>query len=274
MVGATLTIALTLVIFGSAYVMLDNVDRATRRLQSRYRMDIFFDELLSDQEAFTVYGQLRLLEGLQSTEFVNKNRAAEICRELVGLDPVDFLGYNPLPAGARVMVAPEHRTARRMELLTGRIEALDGVSDVFYPGELVRIMERFLQIAVYSGLIIGFFVLLGAIFLVSNTIKLSIYAKREAIDILHLMGATRRFIRFPFLIEGTLQGIIGSILALSVVVGLLDLVNYILEQFVLYRVIQPPFLSSGMVISGIILGLIGSSRSIRKFLHPRSNGVK
>ncbi len=274
MVGATLTIALTLVIFGSAYVMLDNVDRATRRLQSRYRMDIFFDELLSDQEAFTVYEQVRLLDGFQSTEFVNKNRAAEICRELIGLDPVEFLGFNFLPAGAIVYVATEHRTARRMELLAGRIEALDGVSEVSYPGELVSIMERFLQIAIYGGMIIGFIVLLGAVFLVSNTIKLSIYAKREAIDILYLMGATRRFIRFPFLIEGTLQGILGSILALAVVVGLLDLGNYILEQFVLYRVIQPPFLPGGIVIMGIILGLIGSSRSIRKFLHPRSLGVK
>ena len=108
----------------------------------------------------------------------------------------------------------------------------------------------------------------------SNTIKLSIYAKRDAIDILSLLGATRKFIRFPFLVEGALQGILGSILALGVVVGLLDVVNYILEQFVLYRVIQPSFLPGALTILGITLGIIGSSRSIRKFLIPKSLGTR
>jgi len=127
---------------------------------------------------------------------------------------------------------------------------------------------------VYGGLVIGMIVLLGAFFLVSNTIKLSIYAKRETIDVLYLLGATRKFIRFPFLVEGALQGLLGSILAMAVVVGLLDVVNYILEQFVLYRVIRPSFLATGLVALGIALGAIGSSRSIRRFLSPRALGAR
>ena len=274
MLGSTLTIALTLVIFGEAYVALSNFDRATRRLQTQYRIDIFFDPLLNGQEAFSVYQKLRSIEGISSTEFITKERAAEIFKQEFGENVMEVLGTNPLPAGGVILVARGYRTARRIHRIADAIEALPGVTDVAYRGELVRILERYLQIAVYGGLVIGVVVLLGAIFLVSNTIKLSIYAKRDTIDILYLLGATRKFIRFPFLVEGTLQGVLGSALAMGVVIGLLDVVNYILEQFVLYRVIQPSYLPGGLAIMGIALGIIGSSRSIRRFLNPRSLGTR
>ncbi len=274
MLGSTLTIALTLMIFGGASVVLSNFDRATRRLQTQYRIDIFFDPLLSNQEAFKVYQKLRSVEGISSTEFINKERAAEIFKQEFGEDVIEVLGTNPLPAGGIVLVARGYQTARRINGIADTIDTIPGVTDVAYRGELVRVIERYLQIAVYGGLVVGMIVLLGSVFLVSNTIKLSIYAKRDTIDILYLLGASRKFIRFPFLVEGTLQGALGSILALGVVIGLLDIVNYVLEQFVLYRVIQPSYLPGGLVVMGIALGIIGSSRSIRKFLSPKELGAR
>ncbi|MFB0516016.1 MAG: cell division protein FtsX [Candidatus Neomarinimicrobiota bacterium] len=274
MLGSTLTIALTLVIFGGAYLILSNFDRATRRLQSQYRIEVFFDPLYNNREAFEVYQQLKFIEGIASTEFINKERAAAIFKREFGEDVMEVLGTNPLPAGAIVMVARGHRTARRINHIADTIAALPGVNDVAYRGELVRLLERYIQFAAYGGLVVGIMTLLGAIFLVSNTIKLSIYAKRDTIDVLYLLGATRKFIRFPFLIEGALQGLLGSVVAIAVVVGLLDVLNYILEQFVLYRVIRPPYLAIGIVILGIALGTLGSSRSMRKFLSPRALGAK
>ncbi|MEE9163010.1 MAG: permease-like cell division protein FtsX, partial [Candidatus Neomarinimicrobiota bacterium] len=218
------------------------------------------------------YKTLKAVEGISSTEFINKERAATIFEREFGEDVVAVLGTNPLPAGAVVLVARGYRTARRIHRIADTLAATTGVTDVAYRGELVRILERYLQIAVYGGLALGMIILLGAIFLVSNTIKLSIYARREAISILYLLGATRRFIRFPFLVAGTLQGLLGSILAVAVVVGLHDVVNYVLQQFVLYRIIAPAFLGTGLVVMGIALGLIGTSRSIHKFLTPRALG--
>ncbi|MEE9463999.1 MAG: permease-like cell division protein FtsX [Candidatus Neomarinimicrobiota bacterium] len=269
MLGSTLTIGLTLVIFGGAFIVLSNFDRATRRLQSQYLIDVFFDPLHTNQEAFRVYQQMKSIEGISSTEFINKERAATIFKREFGEDVVEVLGTNPLPAGAVVLVARGHRTARRINRIADAISALPGVTDVAYRGELVRVLERYIQFLVYGGLMVGLVTLLGAIFLVSNTIKLSIYAKRETIAILYLLGATRRFIRFPFITEGALQGLLGGILAAAVVIGLLDMVNYVLEQFVLYRIIRPMYLTPGIIVMGIALGMVGSSRGIRKFLSPR-----
>lgn len=268
--GSIFTIALTLVLFGGAYIILSNFDRATRRLQSQYRIDVFFDPLYTTKEAFQLYQKLKDVEGISSTEFINKERAAEIFKHEFGEDVVEVLGTNPLPAGAVVLVARGYRTARRINRIADDIVQTPGVTDVAYRGELVRILERYIKFAVYGGLALGIIALWVAIFLVSNTIKLSIYAKRETIDILYLLGGSRQFIRFPFLVEGTLQGLLGAGLAVFAILGILDVINYILEQFVLYRLIRPPYLALALTSLGIALGTLGSSRSIGKFISPKA----
>lgn len=268
--GSIFTIALTLVLFGGAYIILSNFDRATRRLQSQYRIDVFFDPLYTTKEAFQLYQKLKDVEGISSTEFINKERAAEIFKHEFGEDVVEVLGTNPLPAGAVVLVARGYRTARRINRIADDIVQTPGVTDVAYRGELVRILERYIKFAVYGGLALGIIALWVAIFLVSNTIKLSIYAKRETIDILYLLGGSRQFIRFPFLVEGTLQGLLGAGLAVFAILGILDVLNYILEQFVLYRLIRPPYLALALTSLGIALGTLGSSRSIGKFISPKA----
>lgn len=271
--GSMLTIALTLIIFGSAYLVLGNFDRATRRLQSQYRIDVFYNPLLNNQEAFEIYKRLKDIEGVASTEFISKERAATIFKQEFGEDVVDVLGTNPLPAGAVVLVARGYRTAQRIDRIADEIRSYANTTDANYRGELVRILERYLQFVLYGGLIIGVATLLGALFLVSNTIKLSIYAKRDSVDTLALLGATRQFIRIPFLVEGSIQGLLGAMLALMAILGILDVINYILEQFVLYRIIRPPYLASGMLLFGLALGLVGSYRSIRKFIRPGELGA-
>lgn len=268
--GSILTIALTLMLFGGAYIILSNFDRATRRLQSQYRIDVFFDPLYTNQEAFQLYQTLKDVDGISSTEFINKERASEIFKQEFGEDVVEVLGTNPLPAGGVVLVARGYRTARRINRIADEIGQTPGVTDVAYRGELVRILERYIQLAVYGGLALGIIALWVAIFLVSNTIKLSIYAKRETIDILYLLGGSRQFIRFPFLVEGTLQGLLGAGLAVFAILGILDVINYILEQFVLYRLIRPPYLALALTSLGIALGTLGSSRSIGKFISPKA----
>ena len=268
--GSILTITLTLMLFGGAYIILSNFDRATRRLQSQYRIDVFFDPLYTNQEAFQLYQTLKNVEGISSTEFINKERAAEIFKQEFGEDVVEVLGTNPLPAGGVVLVARGYRTARRINRIADEIGQTPGVTDVAYRGELVRILERYIQLAVYGGLAMGIIALWVAIFLVSNTIKLSIYAKRETIDILYLLGGSRHFIRFPFLVEGALQGLLGAGLAVFAILGVLDVINYILEQFVLYRLIRPPYLALALTSLGIVLGTLGSSRSIGKFISPKA----
>ncbi len=268
-VGSVVTIAMTLIIFSTAFVILSNFDKATRRLQSQYRIQVFFDPLLEGAEAFSVYQRLRSIEGIASTEFITKDDAAAIFKREFGEDVVSTVGTNPLPAGAVVHVARQYRTARRIDKIADDISRIEGVADVGYRGELVRIMEKYIRFAVIGGITVGLVALLGSIFLISNTIKLSIYAKQDSIEVLHLLGATRRFIRMPFLVEGVVQGIFGSALAISVMFGLLNMVNYILEQFVLYRLIRPPQMVAGALIMGIILGWTGSARSIRRFISPR-----
>ena len=272
--GSVLTIALTLIIFGTAYVVFSNFDRATRRLQSQYRIDVFYDPLLNNQQAFENYKLLKKIEGIASTEFISKEQAAKIFKQEFGEDVVDVLGTNPLPAGAIVLVARGYRTARKINAIADQMLVIPRTTDVTYRGELVRILERYLQFGLLGGLVVGIVTLMATIFLISNTIKLAIYAKRDSIDTLYLLGATRQFIRLPFLIDGSLQGILGASVAVFAIFGILDVMNYILEQFVLYRIIRPPFLTTGLLLFGTTLGIVGSYRSIRKFISPGELGLR
>ena len=197
--GSMLTITLTLMFFGGAYVIFGNFDRATRRLQSQYRIDVFFDPLLTNREAFRDYQRLKDIEGIASTEFISKERAAAIFEREFGEDVISVLGTNPLPAGAIVHVARGYRTARRINRIADNIAEISNVTDVAYRGELVRILGRYLRFAVYGGLVLGLAALLGAI----------------------------------------------------------------------YRLIRPPQLGFALIMFGVLLGIVGSARSISKFIHLR-----
>ncbi len=267
--GSMLTITLTIMLFGGAYVLFGNFDRDTRSLQSQDRIDVFSAPLLNNEHAFGHCRQLRHTEGIVSTRLTRNERVAAIFEREFGEDVVSVLGTNPLPAGAIVHVARGYRTARRINRIADNIAAISNVTDVAYRGELVRILERYLRFAVYGGLVLGLLALLGAIFLVSNTIRLSVYAKRSSIETLSLLGASPAFIRFPFLVEGLLQGLLGSALAVGAILALIDVMNYVLEQFVLYRLIRPPQMALALIIFGVLLGIVGSARSIGKFINLR-----
>jgi cell division transport system permease protein len=113
-------------------------------------------------------------------------------------------------------------------------------------------------------------IILGAaVLLVGNTIKLSIFAKREVIRIMRLVGATNRFIRTPFIIEGIIQGLLGSLSALFILYVLVSGTNYFLTGILNAGLAMEPVLILGVLVIGIFFGFIGSTRSIRMFLSDR-----
>ena len=267
--GSALTIALTLVIFVAAFMVVGRIDQSALRGQSPYSMDLFFDDpLLTESQARRIFQKVQAVPGIGSVEFVDKQQAAARFREVFGEEVTAVLGFNPLPYGATLIVEAQQRSAQGMSRLASAIRQIAGVTDVVYQGDIIRFLERYRKYALFMGVGVGLASLLAAIFLVSNTIKLSIYAKKRTMDILALLGATRGFIRLPVLVEGALQGLIGGVLALIAIDATVDLVNYFLRQFHIFP--NPLKLPSGWILSvvsmGVSLGIIGSYRSIRLFI--------
>ena len=151
-------------------------------------------------------------------------------------------------------------------MITREIRRMSGVDEATFQQGLVSRVDRIVDNLLGFALIIGVTILIISVVLVSNTIRLIIHAKRHTIDTLNLLGATNSFIRFPFIVEGILQGLIGAGLSLLFLYMLYSFQAYMLEPLLNIKLVVPEIILIGNLILGSVLGLTGSYRGISKYL--------
>ena len=148
--------------------------------------------------------------------------------------------------------------------IVNSIRKLNGVDEILYQSGIVSKVDRIIQNSIGVFVILGFFILLISITLVSNTIRLIVHSKKEDIITLNLLGATETFIKVPFLFEGLLQGFFGSLISIIISYILYTIQIYILDSFINFNPIVSYYILPGNIVLGLILGLIGSYRGITK----------
>ncbi len=208
------------------------------------------------------------------TEYVSKDKAEEIFREEFGAEGESLADLNFLPASYRLHLTPD-ANAKEIREMVAEVEQFQGVDEVVFNQELLETLEERLELLTMAGIGIGLFILFTAIVLVFNTIRLTIYAKRNIIRTMKLVGATNGFIRRPFLLEGLIQGAIAAAIANGLHWLLFHLViPYYIPQF---GVLSWPmgewyYLTGGMVLLSLIMGLWGSRWAARKFISQTAIG--
>ncbi|MCG8372995.1 MAG: permease-like cell division protein FtsX [Balneolales bacterium] len=213
-------------------------------------------------------------QSLQGEEFVievnyiSKDSASAIMKQEFGPGVEELVELNFLPASFRLKIDSE-AGASQIETLVSSIQNLRGVDEVKYNEGLLRIMETNLNLFTMVGGGIGLLILLAAVILVYNTIRLTIYAKRELIRAMKLVGATNGFIRSPFIVEGILQGLIAGGLSVLCVFLVFEFILpfYLPEMGILnWPFGQWYFLVGAMMGLAIIMGWVGSRMAARKFI--------
>jgi cell division transport system permease protein len=169
-------------------------------------------------------------------------------------------------------VAPERRTPELLEALAKQIRAIPGITGVDYGREAVERLTAIARALRFGGLVAFAVVLFATIIIVSATLQLAIYARREEIEIQKLVGATDRFVKAPFLIEGLLQGVLGALVALAGLWAFGRLVGPTLTSlfsFLLGPVSSEPLVRGALVLelvlAGSVLGLVGSFIAVGRF---------
>jgi len=146
------------------------------------------------------------------------------------------------------------------------LKAVPGIDEVIYRKTLLELLDRRSRAFVIISLTAGILLTIGAIFLVSNTIRLAIYAKRKIITTMKLVGATRMFIRLPFIVEGIVQGLLGGLLSAGILYTVIYYaIKFLGNEFEEIVVVEPEFYLA-VVGAGILLGILGSVISVRKFI--------
>jgi cell division transport system permease protein len=269
-VVSIMTICIALLLLGGFVVVTTNAARFVDVLRTKVELEAFLRQPMSPVELDSLRSAVRAINGVASVTYVSKTDAARIFKEEFGEDVLDVLTFNPLPPSLRINRVPGSITAPGARAVSERVAAMAGVDTVIYRRALIELIdkraEQFNTVTLGLGLLIG----VSAILLVSNTIRLAIYAKRKLIRTMELVGATWSFIRLPFLLEGVIQGLLGGAVAAATLYLALDrLLPALSQEIAGYVQVRPGFYLL-ILIAGLALGLIGSVISVIRFIRPRS----
>jgi cell division transport system permease protein len=261
-----MTIAISLFLLGLFALIYRNMNTIMQSFRDRIEMEAFLDESIGDQDYRGIEKRILAVAGVQGAAYISKQEAAEIFRKEFGEDINKVLDFNPLPASYKITLDPEYRNPDSARSIHRRLASIPGVDDIIYRRTLLELIEKRSRIFMLGSLLIGVMLTTGAVFLVSNTIRLAIFSRRKIIDTMRLVGATQMFVRMPFVIEGLVQGIAGGSISALLLYGLLALASRFLGPDLSDFVLVEPTFYAIVVGTGLLLGLAGSLISIRKFL--------
>lgn len=262
-----------LLVIAIFFIIVMNVDYAASKLESQIEMMVYLDNNLSEAIVSSMAKELKTVAAVKDVQFVSKAQALKDLNEKWG-DNAYLLegleGENPLPDAFKITLTDPSK-ANTVALAISSISNIERV--VYGKEELEKLLKATYILRISSLIIISILVFIS-IFIISNTIKLTVYARRKEINIMKYVGATDWFVRGPFLVEGILLGLLGSLITTLVVgVGYYYSANLIQNQMIgLLSVTLMPFgqLISSLVLLlvtvGILIGVIGSLLSVRKFI--------
>ncbi len=266
MASAIITICISLLLLSCFTILLINANSVVESLREKVEMEAFLQDDLSPDAASDARARIAAVDGVRDTKYVSKEEAASIFKDQFGEDIYGVLNFNPLPPSVKISLKTGFRTLKAASVVYDSVRAIAGVEDVIYRKDLLEMLDKRAVALLWLMFGIGVFVTISSVFLVANTIRLAIYSKRTIIRTMKLIGATRGFIRTPFIVEGLVQGFIGGCASAGVVFVIFEYlgkwVSIQLSDFV--RV--DPYYYGIIVGVGCLLGVIGSFISIRRFI--------
>jgi cell division transport system permease protein len=263
---AVATIAIALVLVGSFALLVGNMSGLLARFGEELQVVAYLSKSQGDADAQELAARVGSIEGVKSVELVSPEAALErLQRSLGGAELLEGLEGNPLPASLQISLLSSYRTPEGLAILAAALDGLPGIDELAHGQEWVEGYSRAVATARSAAVVLGAVLGLAALLIVANTIRLAVYAREDELEILSLVGASRTFVRVPFLLEGTLQGLLGGLVALAVLFAgfqlLLPEIAYGLEFFLGNA--APQFFRGGEILAlvsgGAGLGLLGSA---------------
>jgi len=267
-----ISISLVLFLVGMVGLLVLNGRRISRQVKENIGFNLILKTNIKDADIFQLQKILDAKTYVLSTDFISKEEAALETEQLLGEDFVSFLGYNPLPPSIRLHLKAEWANPDSVTLIEKELMQYDPIDEVYYKKSLLYALNE--NIRQISLVILSFSILLLiiSITLINNTIRLSIYSKRFTINTMQLVGATRRFIRRPFLYKSLYNGIAGSIIALTLLGALIYISEEELDGMIsLNDPVLLGILVAAVVVSGMIINLISTFFAVNKYLKIKTD---
>jgi cell division transport system permease protein len=260
------TISLSLILIAIYFILSVNSNKIIKSIKDKVEIEIFLDDRATPENINLLKDKVRSIGGVKQITFISKEDAEKIFENEFGKDMLDIFESNPLPASLKVNLYDEYKSTERINKIKSQLTSLPFIQDIVFPEKNLELIEKNSSGLLFINLLVLIIITISSIFLVSNTIRLVISARKKIIKTFKLLGATNIFIVFPFLVEGFLQGLLGGIFA-STILYILFLVyssrfsqNDLRIEFAGFEYLIY------LVLIGVLLGILGSSFSVKKFL--------
>lgn len=261
-------------LLGLMGLLILNARKLSDYVKENISFTVFLKDNTKEADIKRMQKDLDATQYVKSTEFITKERAAKEFQETLGEDFVEFIGYNPLLSSIEVRLRAEYANADSLKTIEREFTAYPQVQEVSYQKNLVvlindNVKKISLIILIFSGLLLAI-----SMVLINNTIRLAVYSKRFIINTMQLVGATRGFIRKPFLIRSVVQGIAGALIAILLLTGMIYAAQRELSEIISLRDVKlVGVLYFFVIMAGALITGISTFFAVNKYLHIKTDNL-
>lgn len=269
-VASVLTVTLSMFILGVFLCAVLNINHMATYLENQVEMTVYLKDGLNTEQVMAVGKKLKALPDLKEIKFTNKDQAMAEFKQRLGDQQgiLDAINGNPLPSSYSTSFATPASLKNAVSIVTQYPE----VDSVQYGQDIIEQLYKVAQVIRIGGIILIVFLAGAELFIISNTIRLTVFARRREIQIMKYVGATNGFIRWPFIFEGMIIGFIGSGLSAFILWEGYKVVLMEMAQAGLVFIPMIPlwpfigYMTVMLLAAGIIIGVLGSTISLRKYM--------
>lgn len=271
-VSVIISITLVLFLLGSLGIVVIKSKTVADQVKEKVVLTVYLKDSAKEVEIKQLEKSLALAEYTKSSVFVSKDAAAEAHSEEIGENFMDFLGYNPLQNSIDVYLKADYVSPVATKEISEEIASKDFVDEVTYDQSLITLLSDNIKRISFWVLIISVVFTVIAVLLINSSIRLSVYAKRFTIKTMQMVGATKRFIRRPFVWRSVRLGILGAILAL---IGMAAILYYLNESFPEFSLLDDKLMIGalflGIFLLGILITWVSTFIATQRFLNLRTD---
>ncbi len=270
--ASIITVTATLFIMGVFILLMQNINIGMSNIESQVQIQLFLNDNITNKEQENIDQKLSTISGIRSVTFQDKSEALEKFNKQVSENNSSLLNNydssnNPLPNSYII----ELESPDISQQVISSIKSMPGIESIGNDQDFVNKIILISKNAKWVGISLFILMVSVSIFLISNTIKLTIYSRRREIGIMKFVGATDWFIRWPLIIEGAIIGLFGAMCSNILVYYLYKLVFIkINENLILINLLSPSYITQTLqlqfILVGILIGSVGSFLSLYKFL--------
>ncbi|WP_299225462.1 ABC transporter permease [uncultured Psychroserpens sp.] len=251
--SVVISIALVLFLLGCLGLLVLNAKKVADHFREQVVVTIYLNDSAKQVEIDQLEKSLAMADYTKTTEYVSKEQAAELMKAETGEDFMDFVGYNPLQNSIDVYLKADYVTNETLNGITEELANKKFIEDIRYDNDLVELMNNNVKKITFWVLLLSAVFTLIAVLLINSSIRLAVYSKRFIIKTMQMVGATKRFIRKPFVFKSIQLGVIGAVVAL---IGMTVVLYYLNRTFPELELTQRPILIGALFIGIFLLGII------------------